>query len=104
MLHRISIVLALVAAMALSLCGCKDDVFEHDASLFSVTVQVLFPEHYNVDPAQGVTVRLVNLDNRLYSTQVANEQGYVTFANVVRGKYRISTGYEECRCRGRCPR
>lgn len=92
MLHRISIVLALVAAMALSLCGCKDDVFEHDASLFSVTVQVLFPEHYNVDPAQGVTVRLVNLDNRLYSTQVANEQGYVTFANVVRGKYRISSG------------
>lgn len=70
--------------------GCEDDIFKDKAILFDVTAKVTYPGTYNQSIAEGVKVRLINLENSLESTEISNENGEVTFTNVKKGSYRIS--------------
>ncbi|MGE0079368.1 MAG: DUF4876 domain-containing protein [Bacteroidales bacterium] len=90
--YEIRIGVVLLAFVTVLFSGCKSDVFDRDAILFNVSVQVLYPEYYNADMAEGVSVRLINIDNHLVSTKTTDAQGCVTFESVPRGKYRISSG------------
>jgi hypothetical protein len=72
--------------------ACENDIFEQEASLFNVEVQVFYPTHYNVTEAVEVTVRLINLENGLSVSEQTLENGHVSFSNVIKGGYRLSIG------------
>lgn len=74
------------------LFACEDEIFEREANLFNVDVQVFYPTHYNVSEANEVTVRLINQENGLSVSQKTTEDGYVHFTNVKKGGYRLSFG------------
>ncbi len=70
--------------------GCEDDMFNEKAILFDVTATVNYPKNYNVSSADGVRVKLINLENGLSSTATSDGTGKVTFTNVIKGTYRLS--------------
>lgn len=72
--------------------ACEDDIFEQEARLFNVEVQVFYPSHYNITEAVEVTVRLINLENGLSVSEQTVENGRVSFSNVKKGGYRLSFG------------
>lgn len=70
--------------------ACEDDIYEHEASLFNVEVQVFYPTHYNITEASEVTVRLINQENGLSVSKITTDDGLVEFTNVIKGAYRLS--------------
>ena len=83
---KIFFLLCLLAVLS----GCEEDTFNEHATLFSVTAKVDYPQNYSVSPAEGVKVRLVNLENSLEITVMSDANGMVTFTNVKKGTYRMS--------------
>ena len=65
-------------------------MFNEKAILFDVTATVNYPKNYNVSSADGVRVKLINLENGLSSTATSDGTGKVTFTNVIKGTYRLS--------------
>lgn len=74
------------------LSSCEDDMFNEKAILFNVTAKVNYPQNYTISSAEGVKVRLINLENSLESVEMSDVNGMVTFTNVKKGTYRISFG------------
>jgi len=74
------------------LFACEDDMYDKEAKLFTVDIQVNYPVHYNVSEANEVSVRLINIENGLCVNEVTAQNGKVTFENVKKGAYRISCG------------
>lgn len=81
-----------IAFALLLMISCEDSIYENEAELFSVEVQVNYPTHYSVDKAGDVNVRLINLENGLCVTKQSLEDGKVYFENVKKGGYRLSFG------------
>lgn len=73
-----------------ALVGCKQDIFNIDAELFTTEIQVLYPEDYTKDAVYGINVRLINQSNNIESEAVTDTTGKVIFTNIAKGTYRIS--------------
>jgi len=89
---KINIKLICLLSILSIVFGCQDEMFDREAELFSVQVQVNYPDYYNVVEAEDVTVRLVSLENGLSVSKTSMNDGKVVFSNVRKGSYRISFG------------
>ncbi|MCB2197044.1 MAG: DUF4876 domain-containing protein [Bacteroidetes bacterium] len=89
---KVNIKLIYLAFVLSLMISCEDSIYENDAELFTVEVQVNYPTHYNVDKAGDVNVRLINLENGLSVTKQSSDDGKVYFDNVKKGGYRLSFG------------
>jgi len=88
---KLNISLIIISILTI-LFACEDDIFDKEAILFTVDVQVNYPIHYNVTEADEVSARLINLENGLSVKEITTQNGAVTFENVKKGAYRISFG------------
>ncbi len=70
--------------------SCKKDIYTTKAVIFDVTAKVDYPLNYNISSADEVKVRLINLENGLENVVMSDNNGKVTFNNVIKGTYRLS--------------
>ena len=69
--------------------GCTEDKFKQDAELYSLSVKVQFPDHYEDVNREGAELKLINVSNGLKSVQESDTKGDVTFENVPAGEYEL---------------
>ena len=78
-----------IVLLLLIIAGCTEDKFRQDAELYSLSVKVRFPDHYEDENQGGVTLKLTNVSNGLKSAQESDSKGGVVFENVPVGEYKL---------------
>ena len=69
--------------------SCEESKFDVEAELYSLTVQINYPEHYSSIHAEAVEVTLVNVVNQRKSSTVTDVSGKATFEHIPAGEYNM---------------